>query len=619
MWTYILRRLLMMIPTLFGVTIVSFGIMKLAPGDPLLLQLSSSGMAGQSGQTREAFLVQKRDLKLDKPVLVNFRYFTDYRDELRLCAHYASLSLDDVRKEVAQLSAPDIDATLRPRRDFLRHEFRRQLGIKDFDQRLQNPEQQDGVARAILVLTQLYFEDVGANAVPSAMELLDTADETPDGMRLKVGLVRLLNGMVTDPFRYTYSNPPTDAETPQIVATWSIWWSRDQAQFPPIDPDRLEILRKNFADMVAEPSKEKLFEILEAFDRDDMRFFAERLLGPEPNAKTPSLQERFIASLTLSAYVSKPLKVDVAVDATAEEIDQVAANWKSHYDSNKARYQIPLPNKLGRIVTDTQYAHTVWRLVTFNFGRSALRTREPVSEKIWDAVKVSAPLMLLAELLIYGISVPIGVVCAVRRGRVADRLITLSLFMLYSIPSFVAGMLMLLFLCYGDYLKLFPTMGLHASNADSLAFGQWLLDYLWHATLPVVCLSLFSLAAMSMQSRASMLDVLGQDYIRTARAKGLSERVVVFKHALRNSLIPVITLFSNFLPALLGGSVLIEYLFNIPGMGRLSWASIEQKDYPTMMALIYIDAIVVMLSILATDLLYVVADPRISYSGRGEG
>jgi ABC-type dipeptide/oligopeptide/nickel transport system permease component len=261
----------------------------------------------------------------------------------------------------------------------------------------------------------------------------------------------------------------------------------------------------------------------------------------------------------------------------------------------------------------------LWRLATFNFGRSALATREPVSEKIWSAVKVSAPLMLMAEVLIYFASLPLGVICAVRRGRSADRLISLGLFVLYSIPPFVAGMLFLMSVCYGNPFKWFPTLGLHREGASAMAWGPYLADYLWHAALPVVCLSLFSLAGMAMYSRSSMLEVIGQDFIRTARAKGVAEPQVMLKHALRNALIPVITLFSSFLPAMLGGSVLVEFLFGIPGMGRLSWASIEQKDFPTLMAVIYIDAIVVMLSILLSDILYVLVDPRITYSAKGEG
>ncbi len=132
--------------------------------------------------------------------------------------------------------------------------------------------------------------------------------------------------------------------------------------------------------------------------------------------------------------------------------------------------------------------------------------------------------------------------------------------------------------------------------------------------VPVLSLSIFSLAGLAMYSRSSMLDVVNQDYIRTARAKGLSNRNVIFKHALRNALIPIITLFANFLPVLLGGSVLIEVIFNIPGMGRLSYEAILEKDYNTLMAIIYIDGIIVMFSFLLSDLLYVVVDPRISFS-----
>jgi peptide/nickel transport system permease protein len=150
-----------------------------------------------------------------------------------------------------------------------------------------------------------------------------------------------------------------------------------------------------------------------------------------------------------------------------------------------------------------------------------------------------------------------------------------------------------------------------------MSFGRYLLDYFWHAFLPVVCLSLFSLAAMAMYARSSLLDVISQDYIRTARAKGVSGTVVILKHAMRNALIPIITLFSTFLPAMLGGAIIIEWLFSIPGMGKLSFDSIEQKDIPTLMALLYVEALVTLVSFLITDLLYVVVDPRISFGSRG--
>ncbi|HLY74623.1 MAG TPA: ABC transporter permease, partial [Planctomycetota bacterium] len=231
---------------------------------------------------------------------------------------------------------------------------------------------------------------------------------------------------------------------------------------------------------------------------------------------------------------------------------------------------------------------------------------------------VSAPIMLLAEAVVYLFAVPLGVYAAVRRNRWQDRITSLGLFVLYSIPPVVLGMLFLTFFCFGTFFKWFPMYGLHAENSEALPPVRSALDYTWHIVGPLLCLTLTQMANLAMFARSSMLDVVNQDYIRTARAKGLPGRTVTLRHALRNALIPIITLFSNFIPALLGGSVIIEYLFGIPGMGRLSYDSIQNKDYNTVMALIYLDAIIVMLSILLSDFLYVVVDPRISFS-KAEG
>jgi peptide/nickel transport system permease protein len=214
------------------------------------------------------------------------------------------------------------------------------------------------------------------------------------------------------------------------------------------------------------------------------------------------------------------------------------------------------------------------------------------------------------------LAIPLGVVCGANRNNAIDRGIQLSLFTLYSIPAFVAGMMFLMFFAYGGYFKYFPATGIHSPGAENFTHIQYALDYAWHMVLPTICLSLFSLAQIAMYARASMIDALGQDYIRTARSVGVSNFTVIGKHALRNSLIPVITLFASLIPAMLGGSVLIEVLFGIPGMGRLSWNAIVNKDIPTLMANVYIDAILVMLSILLTDILYTVVDPRISFGGQ---
>jgi ABC-type dipeptide/oligopeptide/nickel transport system permease component len=342
--------------------------------------------------------------------------------------------------------------------------------------------------------------------------------------------------------------------------------------------------------------------------RNDAPFLMEILLrgGSE-------IKEKYVASIALRSWIGRPLKVDVKLTDGEAAVTPVAANWKAFVAIHSGKYEPSLPRKLLYFFIDTQYANSLAKLVTFDFGRSMVKPYDPVGPKILQAAFVSAPIMLLSETFVYVFAIPLGVLCAVKRNKPADRITSLFLFVLNSIPSVVLGMVLLTFFCFGTFLKLFPMYGLHSENYEGMPFLKQATDYVWHIALPLLCYSLGSLASLAMFGRSSMLDQVNQDYVRTARAKGLAERSVILKHAFRNSLIPVITLFSSFIPALLGGSVIIEYLFGIPGMGRLSYDSIQAKDYNTVMALIYIEAIVVMLSILLSDLLYVLVDPRISF------
>ncbi|NMC20482.1 MAG: ABC transporter permease subunit, partial [Thermogutta sp.] len=599
--SYIIRRLFLILPTLFGVTVVSFCIMQLAPGDPLLMQLGATGLAGQGTQTREAYLIQKRDLKLDRPLILNFRYFRDYSEAVRQAAHFLIADQAEIVEELNSLAA---DPNAPDRRAAMR--FLRSLGIPRFRQRLADPAEHPRLAKAITAYARVFCEDLGIHGVPPLIELLRRPDIAPSE---KIGIIHALNAMVVQPFTYTYSHVPKESETPYVVGAWRQWWRRAEPLTRPLPDERRAELDARFRQMLS-LSRRELFEELDYLDPADTRFYIEKLLSD------CSLRERFLAALALRRLVRDPLRLDVPDRAPDEWIQEAADNWLVHYELNRQKYEPPVWKRCVYLFADTQYAHMLWRLATFQFGRSATKTREPVAAKIWNAVLVSAPLMLMAELVIYLLAIPAGIAAAVYRNTWIDRAITVKLFLLYSIPPFVAGMLLLLFFCYGDYLKWFPMMGLHSPEADRFGWGLYLLDYLWHAFLPVVCLSLFSLAGLAMYSRTAMLDVISQDYIRTARAKGLPESKVIFKHAMRNALIPILTLFSSFLPALLGGSVLVEYIFGIHGMGRLSWESIEQKDYPTLMALIYIDAIVVLVSILLTDILYTVVDPRISFASQ---
>ena len=259
-----------------------------------------------------------------------------------------------------------------------------------------------------------------------------------------------------------------------------------------------------------------------------------------------------------------------------------------------------------------QYGRWLKRIVTLDFGDS-YKDHRPVLDKIKDALPVTLLLNILSILIVYIISVPLGIYSALHPSSVWDRAMTLGLFLLYSLPSFWVAMLLIIYLGGGDYLDLFPIVGITSIGHDQLPWWGKIGDAVWHLILPVTVLTYGGLAFLSRFSRAQILEVVRQDYIRTARAKGLPERTVIFKHALRNALIPFITLVGTLLPAMIGGSVIVEQIFSIPGMGNLGFEAVLSRDYPTVMAIAAIEAFLTLVSLLISDVLYVFVDPRISF------
>jgi peptide/nickel transport system permease protein len=233
-------------------------------------------------------------------------------------------------------------------------------------------------------------------------------------------------------------------------------------------------------------------------------------------------------------------------------------------------------------------------------------------DKIRERLPVTLQLNVISLFLTYLLAIPLGIYSATHQNTAADKTMTVGLFVLYSLPSFWVATVLILFLGGGDYWHLFPISGISSLDAEKLAIWPWLKDRVWHLVLPVTCLTYGGLAYISRQMRSGMLETIRQDYIRTARAKGLSERVVVFKHALRNSLIPIVTLLADLLPAMLGGSVIIESIFTIPGMGQLGFESILARDYPTVMAISVIAAFLTLIGLLLSDISYALVNPTIS-------
>jgi peptide/nickel transport system permease protein len=285
-------------------------------------------------------------------------------------------------------------------------------------------------------------------------------------------------------------------------------------------------------------------------------------------------------------------------------MDEALAQWRTQYGLDRPLH--------------VQYAVWLKNLFTLDFGES-FKDNQPVWRKIRERLPVTIKLNILSLLLVYLVAIPLGIYSATHPESTGDKTTTLTAFILFAVPIVWAATMAIVFICGGDFLYLFPPAGLESLDySANWPLWEKLKDQAWHLFLPVVLLSYDGFAGLSRYMRASMLEVLGQEYIQVARAKGLPERMVILKHALRNSLIPLVTILASILPGIIGGSVIIETIFSIPGLGQLGYESVLARDYPTVMALFTVSAILTLIGILLSDLLLSVVDPRIAFGRRGQ-
>lgn len=257
-----------------------------------------------------------------------------------------------------------------------------------------------------------------------------------------------------------------------------------------------------------------------------------------------------------------------------------------------------------------QYLDWLRRLLLLDFGTSFVDGRSVV-DKIADALPITVLLNLLSLLIILVVAVPIGVLSAARQYSLFDKMTTVFVFIGFSIPTFWLALLLMIF--FGIRLNWLPISGIKSLYLANPTLINRLIDYARHLVLPVFVSAFGGLAGLSRYTRSNMLEVIRQDYIRTARAKGLSEHAVIYKHALRNALMPVITILGLSVPGLIGGSVIFETIFSIPGMGQLFYGSVMARDYPVIMGILFIGAILTLFGNFLADISYALVDPRISY------
>jgi peptide/nickel transport system permease protein len=260
-----------------------------------------------------------------------------------------------------------------------------------------------------------------------------------------------------------------------------------------------------------------------------------------------------------------------------------------------------------------QYALWVRRLAVLDFGNSFVDQR-PVIEKIGERLPVTLMINILSMFFIFLIAIPIGIASAVNRGSFFDKSSTLFVFIGFATPGF--WLALILMSIFGVRLGLFPVVGLKSLDFEYFSLAGKALDMAHHLALPVFVSAFGGLAGLSRYMRQSMLNVMHEDYIRTARAKGLSERDVIFKHGLRNALLPIVTILGLSIPGLIGGSVIFETIFGIPGMGQLFYQSVMARDLSTVMAILVIGAVITLLANLLADVTYSYVDPRIRFGKR---
>jgi microcin C transport system permease protein len=260
----------------------------------------------------------------------------------------------------------------------------------------------------------------------------------------------------------------------------------------------------------------------------------------------------------------------------------------------------------------TQYVSWLTDMIRGDFGDS-FRTYKPVLNEIASRIPVSLTFGLTGFFLAYLICIPLGIKKALRHLTIFDSASSIVVYIGYAIPGFALGILLLMLLGGGTFLNLFPLGGIISDNFEYLPWYMQILDYIHHMVLPVACYTIGGFAILTTLMKNSLMEELGKDYIRTALAKGLPYRKVIFRHAFQNALIPILTGLGSFFGVFFAGSILIEKVFNIPGMGLLFYDAIVQRDYPVVLGLIVIQSLLNLVGRLVSDFSLVLADPRISF------
>jgi len=587
--SYVLKRLLLMIPTLFGVSVVVWLVVTGAPEPPITQQVPTSAEAGmsQTGGVPDAVKVFRAQYGLDKPKIWNTYY---------------DIPEGDVRRAVEDASDLDRTRSIRTR-------------TRAQEQLIQWGEYAVPALVAIVGSTDGPLRDHANGWLIRAARRVAVGESSghvsPARATRNAEIVRE-NAVLS---LYLWAPDATDARKEAAVAATRTWYEGARHEYTE-GVDATEVRNALEKDDGA---------TLERFGERAVPALVQLAIGGSPDSDRaiswiPRLgrqlaeggeAERVRAELrnaTLEALAWKASDPDVTKEGGAVAL-------RTWWEGAKARWDYSGMRWLGVLLFETQFA-TYWRnLLKFDLGESRVH-RVPVLTLVMERLKYSLTLSVTSVLLAYLISIPLGILSARIHGSYPERGISLVLFALYSLPSFYVGTLAIRYLARSQpgSLEWIPEGRFEDLNAWRLPSWEWLKDIAWHVVAPIACLTYASFAALSRYAKTGVIHVIRSDYVRTARAKGLGELSVTVKHAARNGIIPVVTLLGGILPAIIGGSFIIEVIFSIPGFGMLTVESIFAQDYTVIVGVELVVAVLTMVGILLSDLLYAVVDPRISYS-----
>jgi peptide/nickel transport system permease protein len=588
--TYLIKRILLMIPTLFGVSFVVWLITSSAPEPPIESQVPTgpegTAETGEGGGMNEAVKIFRAQYGLDKPAILNRYYDVDPAD---------------VRRQVE-----------------IAHEIDQEHSLRDRNR-----------AREKLIKWGYY-------AVPALVEVVANSD----------GLLRdmAMGWLDKQAQRVTYLKPGGRVDEEDAARNDEITRENAMLRLIAWKPDAPEARRVAGAACYQAwldgakseyPDGQPTEDVVRVLDQGE----AEQLEAWGPQA-VPALVEivfadalrRDRAAHWLARCAQRPSSDDAAQAEVIRVRNEIARElaWKPGitaakrkgalevvrfwWDGAASRWDYSGGKWLRVLFLETQFARYWSNLFKLDLGNSMVH-KKPVTELVVERLKYSLSLALPSLLLAFLISVPLGLLSATLHGTWIEKGMALVVFALYSLPSFFVGTLLITYFARGQpnaVAEWIPDGRFEDVDAWAGTTTNRLGNIAWHVVAPIFCMTYASLAALSRYSKTGLLNVIRSDYVRTARAKGLSEFRVILKHAARNGIIPIVTLLGTSLPVVVGGSFIIETIFTIPGFGLLMVESIRNNDFTVIIGNTLIIAILVMLGILLSDLLYAIVDPRIS-------